>query len=1144
MKTLNFREFFARLFGPVRVFTLLILIIIIYLLPFNSKPEFIQHNRQIVEVPNISPVLKSLYPEGALASCGAGGTGTNCQTGCCSAGACVVCPPREDEDRPPNIVATLNCPQPGTNNWCLGSLSIDLSASDPQGYPVLISGTFEGNSFACPVGETACSLPVNSEGEGTINYRVDSSSGLSGSGATSYKLDPTTPELNGSISGASGNNNWYRSNAVLEINASDSISGLASITTTVDGGNSFAYTSPITLSDGIHSVLVTASDQAGNTTQITQTIQVDTLNPTINVVLGGAKGNNDWYVSTASIAPAAADSGSGIESFEISLDDSAWSPAGSPASISNGIHTYKLRAVDYAGNITEIPAQSIKVDTIAPFIDMTNELNLGGTVYYNVEDYGSGLAQYRAVIEDDEERYQKIVWLEQISGNQFDGQIRWDGRFKDGTFAGSGAYFITLKITDAAGNKTIESAVVHVNPLSSLQDLPAFTLPTIVESIPEEEDSAAVQTEPNSQTEASPSETSFGGESNPFAEGSFVSAVFGVPATTNPIAEIPLDSAILWGVVATALVGFTVGNWEDDRERELREKQRKQEEKRANTERRQQQKAQEDAVRERWEMEAAEEAYLTNYNQHMEDKMADFDAQDEAEWEASQIAIQEQDRKEKERLNAVDAARWAGVAEIEQAKEAEQNESNWVDDAVDNAWNWAYNNQTDLSFGTGVVAGVVAAGLFLAGVAISPVLLIAGAVLITAAVVTAGTIALNNHFEQNWNDNLGSNLLTGTIPALVISGGAVLLAPYLPLLSTTVTGVCTTYATACSQVGNVIDYGEEALLSTQLAYYNWTGNQDQAASTYIELLLEKTDGGAPGNSLAIEAMEQIAKLGPDAMELVGKYGTDAIPLLIKYQDDAVDIIGAYGDEGLTLLLMHGENAVKVLDAVDLKAADKLLTNLDDDVLKYAIDDGPEAIAALSRWDEKELKEFGVELALRAHKDAEVLKAIEDLKKIDDLESQEARDLIEKIAENSTHGEGDQFMLGPWVSHDSGYVDAARSTGSVYYESHPDVYNNLKKSFPNDYNQILWEVNQVAIKKQIQKGTPFEYTLNGATKVKNEKDAIEAIWAGADDAEILRLLNDPKTTKVPGRMNELRELYNAHYQLTFDFSTNSYILIKP
>jgi hypothetical protein len=1156
MKTQTFREFFARLFGPVRVFTLLILVILIYLLPFNSKSEFIQHNRQIVEVPNISPVLKSLYPEGAFASCGAGGTGTNCHTGCCSAGACVVCPPREEEDRPPNITATLNCSQPGTNGWCLGSLSINLSAADPQGYSVLISGTFAGTPFACPVGNTTCSIPVTAQGQGTITYRVDSSSGLFDSEATNYKLDLTTPELNGSISGATGNNNWYRSNAILEISASDPISGIASIITTVDGAAPSAYTSPITLSDGIHSVLLTASDQAGNTTQITQTVQVDTLNPSINVALGGTKGSNDWYVSTASVTPTAVDVGSGIASFEISVDGGAWSAVTGSSSLPDGIHTYKLRAIDNAGNSTETPNQTIQVDTIAPFIDMTDELNLGATVYYNVEDYGSGLAQYRAVIEDDEERYQKIVWLELLSGNQLDGQIRWDGRFKDGTYAGSGEYFITLKITDAAGNKTIKSAIVQVNPLSILQDIPAFTPPSTIEFVPEGEDSSTAQTESSSQTDASPSGTSFGGESNPFAEGSFVSTVFGVPATTTPIADTPLDSAILWGVAATALVGFTLGNWEQEREREHQERQKALEEKRANTERRQQQREYEKSVRERWEWEAAEEAYLRNYNQHMEDKMADFEAADDAKWEASQIAMQEQKRKEQERLNAVDAARWAGLAQIEQAKESE---TTWAE-IVDNAWNSAYNNQTDLALGTGILVGAAAAIVIVAGTITAPAwMIVAGAVLLTGAIVTAGTLALNAHFDQHWDRNLVNNLTTGTVATLITAGVGLLLASISPWISSTIVTTCTKYPPVCRQIGPILDHGEESVLSFQLAYYKWTGDEEGVATTFLELQMELADGDTPGNSLTREVIEQLAKLGPDAAELVGKYGSDVVPLLVRYGNDATDIIGAYGDEGISLLLQHGkdaiplvlkygDNAVKTLDAVDTESASKLLNNLDEDVLEYTIDEGPDAVAALSRWSDDELKEFGLELALRSKKDAKVLEDIHTLINLGPIDpkhlTHEQEKLINSIAENSMqYSDEGQIVLGKWVDYGHGFTYVARETGSVHYNPHPDMWN-LFGQFGDDLREdTAWLVNKQVIRNGIDKGLPFEYTLEGipVKDVLQEKEAVELIFAGKTDTEIMKEL---EIEYISIRWRELRELQNAGYNFMFDEANNSFILGSP
>jgi hypothetical protein len=699
MKLQNLTSYFFKLLQPKRIFILLLLVLGIYLLPLGSKPEFVEHNGQIISVSQPSPILQSVYPEGIYATCGQGGTGTNCHTGCCSAGACVVCPPREEENRPPSISANLNCSNPGNNGWCIGTLTLNLNASDPQGAGLLITGTLNGNNFACPSGATACSIPVTQEtSTGAITYRVNASTGLAAAGSASYKLDATTPILNGSLNGVAGTNSWYRSNVTLNVTSSDSLSGLAATTASINGGAATAVTGPLSFSDGISTVVVTATDNAGNSTQTTQTIQVDTITPSLSTALSGTSGANGWYVSTVTITPSASDSGSGLAALEATVDNGAWSIVNGPLSFTDGIHTYQFRATDTAGNVTQtveqtvkvdtttpsislnisgtngkngwyvsdvtvtpilsdstagiaaleaavdngvwtivngplsftdglhsyqfkvtdqagnsttIPIQNLKIDTIAPFIDMTAALSLGETVYYALEDYGSGLELYRAVIEDDDERYQKIVWLDLLDGNKLVDQIRWDGKFKDGTPAGNGEYFITLKISDEAGNETMQTAVVSVNFLSFLQDIPAFTVP---------ESTTSLEAQQAAQAD-NPSASEFGGENNNtpesqetfttneggngivWPEGTMGEVEFSIESTTTTN-SFPLDPNILWGVAATALAGATLAEWERQREEERRRAEEAQLEKRKNTEKRRDQKKAEDAVRERWAAEA------------------------------------------------------------------------------------------------------------------------------------------------------------------------------------------------------------------------------------------------------------------------------------------------------------------------------------------------------------------------------------------------------------------------------------------------------------------------------------------------------------------------------------------------------------
>ena len=610
-KTLSFLSI---LFDPTRIFIALLIAVIIWLYPAITQP--ILSNTEKIRKPlqeyggiSLASAIEAHAPNcakscqnnvcvdwdpGPSPSCPKPGPGG----GCCMAYE-VECDPGCSDPPPtlpPTIAITLNCSQNGSNGWCVGSLLLNLAASDPQGQSVIISGALNGTPFACPYGATTCSIPVSSEGTGTISYRVDSATSLSASGSATYQLDFSIPQIDGNLSGANGTNNWFISEAIFSASAVDSISGLAALETSIDGGAWTIYNSPITLSDGLHTVALRAYDKAGNLAETNQTISIDTLTPVLDFSVSGAVGMNGWYVSDVQVSATANDTGSGLSMLEVSTNGGAWTSYSSPITVSDGIHTVQFRATDNAGNVTEstqtikvdtvtptlnlsvngeaglngwytsitqvsatssdsvsgvavvegaadsvawipvnslsfsdglhtyqfkatdnagntttIPVQNLKVDTIAPAIDMTESLPLGERVYYTLEDpstssgqAGSGLAIYRAVIEDDAEKYKKIVWLNNISGNKLEDHILWDGIFADGAKAGWGEYFITLKISDAAGNETMKTAVVRVNLLSAMQIIPPFTPPLA---------SQTTETAPAVQTESVPS-TGFGGTNN------------------------------------------------------------------------------------------------------------------------------------------------------------------------------------------------------------------------------------------------------------------------------------------------------------------------------------------------------------------------------------------------------------------------------------------------------------------------------------------------------------------------------------------------------------------------------------------------------------------------------------------------------
>jgi len=342
-----------------------------------------------------------------------------------------------------------------------------------------------------------------------------------------------------------------------------------------------------------------------------------------------------------------------------------------------------------------------------------------------------------------------------------------------------------------------------------------------------------------------------------------------------------------------------------------------------------------------------------------------------------------------------------------------------------------------------------------------------------------------------------------------------------------------------------------------MAYQTWRGDSAGAADTALELQMEHMDGGMPGNAIAKElgagVIENVAKYGDEAIRLVALYGDDAAQIIMSYGDDGIAVLMKYGNDAIDLINDHGLLAINVMKVVNPEDAKELLEVLDDDVLEYVVQQSPEAVDALSRWSTDDLTKYGQELALRAQKDANALAAAKKLVSSGPIDpkhlTEEQRALIKTIAENSTqYGDEGQVVLGKWVDQGSGFVEVAKDTGSVHYNPHPDMWDMLGELGNENQEEVAWLINRQVVQTGIDKGLPFEYSLNGIKpeKVDSEMDAIERIWEGAADIDTMyaNVKEALGSSYVPIRMQELMELCNAGYTYSFDAASNSYILIKP
>ena len=136
----------------------------------------------------------------------------------------------------------------------------------------------------------------------------------------------------------------------------------------VDGGGwascSSAHTTA-SLADGAHTFEVRATDPAGNVdpTPASLSFTVDTAAPQTTIDSGPSGLTND---ETPTFTFSASEAGS---TFECRIDAGAWGSCSTPettASLTDGAHTFEVRATDLAGNVDPTPAsRSFTVDTTA-----------------------------------------------------------------------------------------------------------------------------------------------------------------------------------------------------------------------------------------------------------------------------------------------------------------------------------------------------------------------------------------------------------------------------------------------------------------------------------------------------------------------------------------------------------------------------------------------------------------------------------------------------------------------------------------------------------------------------------------------------------------------------------------------------------
>jgi hypothetical protein len=362
---------------------------------------------------------------------------------------------------PPVITSAILCDQWGENGWCINNARLSLSASQPQGHTVTISGFLAGTSqpFSCGA-SCVVNLP---QGQGTATFTVTASAGGSASGSRVWKYDSAPPSINLNVTEDALQNGWYRQVVDVFADTGDTASGIASVQYQVNGGAWQSGSSFRAEEDGAHTITFRATDNAGHIVTEDVTFSIDLTPPTVTPAIPTPDGLNGWFISNPTIPLSVLDTLSGVDpgSLEYRWNSLDWTTGTSVTISQDGAHIVEARASDLAGNTGET-AFDVRVDTVAPMLEIivTSDTPQQNGWYVSpatatafATDATSGLSRIEYQVNAES-------W---INGSSL--------------ILNDGVHNVTMRASDSAGNQTETSRQVRVDSLAPVSSFAAVSGP-------------------------------------------------------------------------------------------------------------------------------------------------------------------------------------------------------------------------------------------------------------------------------------------------------------------------------------------------------------------------------------------------------------------------------------------------------------------------------------------------------------------------------------------------------------------------------------------------------------------------------------------------------------------------------------------
>jgi parallel beta-helix repeat protein len=189
-------------------------------------------------------------------------------------------------------------------------------------------------------------------------------------------IDMTPPVTNCAIIGSLGNNGWYVSNLIVNLNTIDAGSGVDCTNYVIDLASPITYSSPFSISsEGTFNITFWSCDKVGNNEE----------NETIRLSIDKTAPISSAEIIDRIINITSMDNMSGVNCTYYRIDNGTWQPYSTPFNISTvDGEILEYYSIDYAGNNEVIKTISLNMSISQDGVDSGEEngiiLIIGGVV--------------------------------------------------------------------------------------------------------------------------------------------------------------------------------------------------------------------------------------------------------------------------------------------------------------------------------------------------------------------------------------------------------------------------------------------------------------------------------------------------------------------------------------------------------------------------------------------------------------------------------------------------------------------------------------------------------------------------------------------------------------------------------------------